>query len=200
MSGLAVDSGSKSSGAILLIDASNSMAGAPIDGRHGRGRAFMTQRKDDLPVAVIAYNPETRCSPTSRRTRGALGGGREGTAHIRRHAHLRRAHRGGAIWPRMPGYARTTAVLLSDGHRRGVQATQEGPSQALNAANVRVHLGRPAAPRSTTPRRCRAWPKQTAARTSRARRRSSSSRSSRRSASSSRTSTSSATARFSRRT
>ena len=36
------------------------------------------------------------------------------------------------------GYARTTAVLLSDGHRRGVQATREETIAALNAANVRV--------------------------------------------------------------
>ena len=40
--------------------------------------------------------------------------------------------------PRKPDYARTTAVLLSDGHRRGVQATREETIAALNAANVRV--------------------------------------------------------------
>ena len=36
------------------------------------------------------------------------------------------------------GYARTTAVLLSDGHRRFVQASREETIAALNDANVRV--------------------------------------------------------------
>ncbi len=98
------------------------------------------------------------------------------------------------------GYARTTAVLLSDGHRRGVQATQRGDhrrrSTLPTCASSRSACSRP----STTPRRCGARRSRRAAPTSRARRRSSSSRSSRRSASSSRTSTSSAIARSSRPT
>ena len=58
VSGLSVDSSTKTSGAILLIDASNSMAGAPIAGAMAAARAFMAERKGELPVAVIAYNPE----------------------------------------------------------------------------------------------------------------------------------------------
>ena len=32
------------------------MAGEPIDAAMAAARAFMAQRKDELPVAVIAYN------------------------------------------------------------------------------------------------------------------------------------------------
>ena len=158
-------------------------------------RAFMAQRKDDLPVAVIAYNPEITVLTDFTRDGGELSAAvakapatAEGTriydalieaarlaeeAGLRAHdcrAPLRRA----SAW--RPGDAR--------GDHRGAQRTR-------TCASSRSACSRP----STTPRRCRARRSRRAARTSRARRRSSSSRSSRRSASSSRTSTSSAIAR-----
>ena len=43
VAGLSVDSGSKSSGAVLLIDASNSMAGEPIEAAMAAARAFLAR-------------------------------------------------------------------------------------------------------------------------------------------------------------
>jgi hypothetical protein len=50
--------GGSASGAVLLIDASNSMQGAPIQNAMAAARAFLAQRKDDLPVAVVVFGPD----------------------------------------------------------------------------------------------------------------------------------------------
>ncbi len=138
VSGLSVDSGSKSSGAILLIDASNSMAGKPIEAAMAAARAFMAQRKDDLPVAVIAYNPEISVLTDFTRDSGELSAAVAEAPPTAEGTRIYDALIEAARLAEEAGYARTTAVLLSDGHRRGVQATQEETIQALNAANVRV--------------------------------------------------------------
>ena len=138
VSGLSVDSGSKSSGAILLIDASNSMAGEPIDAAMVAARAFMGQRKGDLPVAVIAYNPEITVLSEFSRDSGELSAAVAEAPPTAEGTRIYDALIEAARLAEDAGYARTTAVLLSDGHRRGVQATQAETIEALNAANVRV--------------------------------------------------------------
>ena len=136
--GLSVDSGSKSSGAVLLIDASNSMAGEPIEAAMAAARAFMAQRKDELPVAVIAYNDEvtvlTDFTRDSKELTAAVAEAPTTAEGTRIYDALIEAAR----LAEAQGYARTTAVLLSDGHRRGVQATLDETLTALNDANVRV--------------------------------------------------------------
>ena len=138
VSGLSVDSGTKSSGAILLIDASNSMAGAPIAGAMAAARAFTAERKDELPVAVIAYNPEitvlTDFTTDGTKLSAAVAKAPQTAEGTRIYDALIEA----AKLAEDAGYARTTAVLLSDGHRRGVQASRAEALQALNDANVRV--------------------------------------------------------------
>jgi len=138
VSGLSVDSGSKSSGAILLIDASNSMAGEPIEAAMAAARAFMGQRKDELPVAVLAYNPEITVLTEFTRDDGELAAAVAEAPATAEGTRIYDALIEAARLAEDAGYARTTAVLLSDGHRRGVQATREETIAALNAANVRV--------------------------------------------------------------
>jgi tight adherence protein B len=136
--GLAVDSGSKSSGAVLLIDASNSMAGEPIEAAMSAARAFLAERKDELPVAVIAYNRDvtvlTDFTRESDELAAAVAEAPQTTEGTRIYDALIEASR----LAEEAGYDRTTAVLLSDGHRRFVQASREETIAALNAANVRV--------------------------------------------------------------
>jgi tight adherence protein B len=136
--GLAVDSGSKSSGAVLLIDASNSMAGEPIEAAMSAARAFMAQRKDELPVAVIAYNPNITVLTDFTRDGNELAAAIAEAPPTAEGTRIYDALIEAARLSEKAGYDRTTAVLLSDGHRRGVQATYEETEAALNAANVRV--------------------------------------------------------------
>ena len=136
--GLSVDSSSKSSGAILLIDASNSMAGDPITQAMAAARAFLGERKDELPVAVIAYNPEITVLTEFTTNAGELATAVAESPTTAEGTRIYDALIEAANLAKEAGYERTTAVLLSDGHRRGVQATQEETIQALNDANVRV--------------------------------------------------------------
>jgi tight adherence protein B len=138
VSGLTVDSGSKSSGAVLLIDASNSMAGRPIDAAMAAARAFMAQRDDELPVAVIAYNPEITILSEFSRDQGELTAAVSEAPETAEGTRIYDALIEAARLSEEAGYARTTAVLLSDGHRRGVQATLDETLTALKDANVRV--------------------------------------------------------------
>jgi tight adherence protein B len=138
VSGLAVDNATKSSGAILLIDASNSMAGAPIAGAMAAARAFMAERKDELPVAVIAYNPEITVLTDFTTDKGELSAAVAKAPALAEGTKIYDALIEAADLAKSAGYARTTAVLLSDGHRRGVQASRAETLEALNEANVRV--------------------------------------------------------------
>jgi Flp pilus assembly protein TadB/Mg-chelatase subunit ChlD len=138
VSSLAVDSSAKSSGAILLIDASNSMKGAPIAGAMAAARAFMAERKQLLPVAVIAYNPEITVLTDFTTDAAQLAQAVGTTPTTAEGTHIYDALIEASELAEEKGYARTTAVLLSDGHRRGVQASRADALAALNEANVRV--------------------------------------------------------------
>lgn len=125
-------------GAILLIDASNSMKGAPIAGAMAAARAFMEVRAPDLPVAVIAYNPEITVLTGFTTDQRELEAAVATTPKTREGTHIYDALIKAAELTRQEGLPRATAVLLSDGHRRGVQASLEETLAALGDANVRV--------------------------------------------------------------
>jgi tight adherence protein B len=135
---LAVDSSAKSSGAIVLIDASDSMRGAPLDGAMAAARAFLAERRQQLPVAVIAYNPEVSVLSEFTTDGAVLSRAVARTPDTAEGTHIYDALIEAAEMAKAKGYARTTAVLLSDGHRRGVQATRAQALAALEDANVRV--------------------------------------------------------------
>jgi tight adherence protein B len=125
-------------GAILLIDASNSMKGAPIAGAMAAARAFMEVRAPDLPVAVIAYNPEITVLTGFTTDQRELEAAVATTPKTREGTHIYDALIKAAELTREEGLPRATAVLLSDGHRRGVQASLDETLAALGDANVRV--------------------------------------------------------------
>ena len=139
VTGLSVTApGGTASGAILLIDASNSMKGAPIAGAMEAARAFMGQRTPDLPVAVIAYNPEVTVLTDFTTNQGQLAAAVAKAPPLAEGTHVYDALIEAAKMAKEEGLERTTAVLLSDGNRRGVQASLPDTLEALNDANVRV--------------------------------------------------------------
>jgi tight adherence protein B len=130
--------GSGTSGVVLLIDASNSMKGAPIAGAMAAARAFMGKRVADLPVAVVAFNPEqtelagfTTDSAElaqSVATTPALGEGTEIYDTLIQAAETVTGE----------GLRRGTVVLLSDGTDIGSESGRAEAIAALAQANVRV--------------------------------------------------------------
>ena len=130
------DSGT--SGVILLIDASNSMKGAPIQGAMSAARAFMARRASELPVAVMAFNPEqtelagftTDAAELAQAvgTTPALGEGTEIYDTLVQAAEMATSE----------GLQRATVVLLSDGTDIGSESGRAEAIAALEDANVRV--------------------------------------------------------------
>ncbi len=55
---IGIEAPGATSGVVLLIDASLSMKGEPIEQAMAAARAFMKVRPEAMPVAVIAFNPE----------------------------------------------------------------------------------------------------------------------------------------------
>ncbi len=180
------------------IDASNSMKGAPIQGATAPPVHSSAERKNDLPVAIIAFNPNVRRSHGLHDEQGGSRGGRRGSArHGRGNPHLRRAHRSReqgegsgtrANDSRAPLRRRELDTSTSS-LRRGAFSRAEGSQRPR-------HLGRTQVAISTRRRRSKSAREadrrhRTSKRTTPPR----SSRSSRRSGSSSRASTSSPTAR-----
>ncbi|GIU95317.1 MAG: hypothetical protein KatS3mg012_1774 [Gaiellaceae bacterium] len=135
---LSVEAPGTTTGAILLIDASNSMRGAPIEGAMEAARAFMEVRAPDLPVAVIAYNPQITVLTDFTTDQNALEAAIATTPETREGTAIYDALIKAAELARAEGLPRATAVLLSDGHRRGIQATLDETLAALSEANVRV--------------------------------------------------------------
>jgi tight adherence protein B len=130
------DSGT--SGVILLIDWSNSMKGAPVVGAMQAAQSFMTRRAKDLPVAVVAFNPEqteltgftTDANELTEavRTPPVLGEGTEIYDTLVQAAEMATDE----------GLRRATVVLLSDGTDIGSESFRADAISALDSASVRV--------------------------------------------------------------
>jgi Flp pilus assembly protein TadB/uncharacterized protein YegL len=130
--------GSGTSGVVLLIDASNSMKGAPIVGAMAAARAFLSKRAKDLPVAVVAFNPEQReligfttdgkLLAQSVATTPPLGEGTEIYDTLIQAAEMTADE----------GLRRATVVLLSDGTDLGSESGRAEAITALDQASVRV--------------------------------------------------------------
>ena len=135
---IGVEAPNSTSGVILLIDASLSMRGQPIVGAMEAARAFLRTRVPEMPVAIVAFNPEqtelTGFTTDSETLANAvasppeLGNGTEIydtlglAAEMAGEQQLRRA----------------TVVLLSDGTDVGSETGRAEAIAALDGANSRV--------------------------------------------------------------
>jgi Flp pilus assembly protein TadB len=130
--------GSGTSGVILLIDASNSMKGTPIVGAMAAARAFMGARAKELPVAVVAFNPE-QTELTGFTTDGAeLSGAVASTPTLGEGTEIYDTLIQAAQMATDQGLRRATVVLLSDGTDIGSEAGRAEAIGALDGARVRV--------------------------------------------------------------
>ena len=138
--GLAVaPPGGSKSGALLLVDASNSMKGAPIQGATVAARAFLAERKSDLPAAIIAFNPNVETLSDFTTNKADLAAAVAKAPATAEGTHIYDALIEAANKAKDQGLERTTVVLLSDG--ANFDTSNSSLPEALNAlkdANVRV--------------------------------------------------------------
>ncbi len=130
--------GGDKSGAILLIDASNSMKGAPIQNAMAASRAFLAERKKDLPVAIIVFGPSDSVLSDFTTDGAALQQAVAQTPATSEGTHIYDALVNAVNKAKDQGLERTTVVLLSDGTDVGSDASRAEALQAATDANVRV--------------------------------------------------------------
>jgi tight adherence protein B len=135
--GVAPPGGSKS-GAILLIDASNSMKGAPIQSAMAAARAFLAERKADLPVAIVVFGPDDNVLTNFTTTTADLAESVSKTPATSEGTHIYDALVNAVDMAKDQGLERTTIVLLSDGTDVGSSKSRAEALQAAADQNVRV--------------------------------------------------------------
>jgi tight adherence protein B len=130
--------GGDKSGAILLIDASNSMQGAPIQNAMAASRAFLAERKKDLPVAIVVFGPNDSVLSNFTTDSAELEQSVSKTPATSEGTHIYDAVINAVNKAKDQGLERTTIVLLSDGTDVGSSASRAEALQAATDANVRV--------------------------------------------------------------
>ena len=130
--------GGDASGAILLIDASNSMKGAPIQNAMAASRAFLGERKKDLPVAIVVFGPDDSVLSDFTTDPQQLADSVAQTPATSEGTHIYDALINAIDKAKDQGLERTTVVLLSDGTDIGSSASRAEALQAAADANVRV--------------------------------------------------------------
>jgi len=131
--------GGKASGVVLLIDASNSMKGAPIEGAMAAARAFMANRKPDLPVAVLYFHPSVRILSPFTTDQADLEASVAKAPKTAEGTHIYEALTLAAKLAREEQLERTTVVLLSDGANYDTSALSiQDALSAAKEANLRV--------------------------------------------------------------
>jgi tight adherence protein B len=135
---LSVEAPGAASGAVLLIDASNSMAGAPIEGAMQAARAFIGQRNPKMPVAVVVFGPDDTVLAEFTTSQEELGAAIADAPPLAEGTHIYDALVRASKLVGDSDLDRSTVVLLSDGTDVGSDASREDALAALDEANVRV--------------------------------------------------------------
>jgi len=139
VTGLGVEApGGATSGVVLLIDASNSMKGAPIAGAMAAARAFLPERTKDLSVAVVAFNPEQTTLSDFTTDNATLSEAVSEAPALGEGTEIYDTLVQAAQMVTDEGLSRATVVLLSDGTDIGSESGRAEAIAALAEANVRV--------------------------------------------------------------
>jgi VWFA-related protein len=135
---IAVEAPSSSSGAIMAIDASESMRGEPIEGAMAAARAFIETRPKEMPLAIFAFNDEqdelTGFTTDDATLNEAVAVAPELAVGTTIYDSLVLA----SEMALDQGLRRATIILLSDGNDVGSEADAATALAALESANARV--------------------------------------------------------------
>jgi tight adherence protein B len=138
VSDLSVEAPGAANGVVLMVDASNSMQGAPIQGAMRAARAFLAQRSPKVPVAVVVFGPDDTVLTNFTKSREELAAAVASAPPLAEGTHIYDALVRVSELAEDAGLERTTVVLLSDGTDVGSDASRAEALEALDDANVRV--------------------------------------------------------------
>ena len=134
-----VPPGGAATGALLLIDASNSMKGAPLQGAMAAARAFLKVRKPNMPVSVVVFGPNETVLAEFTTDANELAASVAETPTTSEGTHIYDALIEATESVTSQGLRRATVVLLSDGTDVGSDASRAEALTALAATSTRVY-------------------------------------------------------------
>lgn len=125
-------------GVVLVIDASNSMKGRPIDGALEAARLFVAHRAPAQQVAVITFNDKPTVAVPFTTDGGKITQALENAPQLAHGTHLYDAVSEAIAQLHDSRIAAGSVVLLSDGSDTGSDVTQAAVVDAARKAHVRL--------------------------------------------------------------
>jgi tight adherence protein B len=125
-------------GVVLLIDASESMAGAPIRNAMAAARAFAAQRRPSQRLAVVAYNADTETVLPFTTDQGEIDRALGGTPQIAYYTRMYEAIDYAISLIDAENLSPGSIVLLSDGQEVGSLSSPDAAIAKAREARIRI--------------------------------------------------------------
>ncbi len=125
-------------GAVLMIDASESMAGAPLEGAMKAARTFAERRKPGQKLAVMAYNAQTSLLLPFTSDGAQIERALATTPAVAYYTRMYEAIEEAVALVREEKLYYSAIVLLSDGQELGSTSTLDAATAAARSAGVRI--------------------------------------------------------------
>src|SRR5215210_3127840 len=126
-------------GVVLAMDASDSMRGRPLAGALDAARAFVAQRQENQPLALVTFNGQARTALPFTNSAQAIESALSRPPQVRRGTHLYDATRTAVEQVRRAHMRSGFVVVLSDGADRGSSVTGAQTAATARAAGVRIY-------------------------------------------------------------
>jgi tight adherence protein B len=128
----------RSAGVVLVIDASESMAGSPIVNAMAAARAFAAQRKPSQQLAVLAYNADTQTVLPFTSDQGEIDEALGRTPEIAYFTRMYEAIDHAIALIKAAKLSPGSIVLLSDGQEVGSLSSPAAAIAKAKAARIRI--------------------------------------------------------------
>jgi len=132
--------GAENVGVVLLIDASDSMAGAPIAGAMAAARAFATHRNPGQQLALVTFNNGTKIVLPLTGDPTAIAGALARNPELATGTHIYDGLEAARALLEDSGVSAGSIVLLSDGKDVGSSIDQATAIAALKGSKTRVFV------------------------------------------------------------
>ncbi len=134
----ASDAGGVNFGTVLVLDASNSMRGAPLSGALDAARAFTAQRNVNQRLAIVTFNASTDVAQPFTISQAAIVGTLARQPRLAYGTHIYDAVAQSVALLRAAGIDAGSLIVLSDGADVGSKIGLDQAAQNARNAHVRV--------------------------------------------------------------
>jgi tight adherence protein B len=130
--------GTNALGVVLVIDASNSMRGEPIEGAMNAARAFAAQRQPNQQLAIVTFNDKSTVTLPFTADPGKIAAALANAPPLAQETHVHDAVATALALAGRSSIFSTSIVVLSDGADTGSRARLDDVIARARAARVRI--------------------------------------------------------------